>query len=112
MKKYEAMFIVKPDLSAEEKDSVVKMIKEQITKQNGTVVSDEVWAERKKLAYDLFPVGGQARFKEGTYYLIYFQCEPTAVSAIKSGLGLNENILRYLILKVEEKKKSEQGVNQ
>lgn len=104
MKKYEAMFITKPDLSAEEKESVVKMIKEQVTKQNGKMLSDEVWADRRKLAYDLFPIGGQARFKEGTYYLMYFESDPTAISAIKSGLSLNENILRYIILKTEEKK--------
>ncbi len=105
MKKYEGMFIVKPDLKDEEKNAVMKSIKEQIAKQQGRVTSDQVWAEKRKLAFDLFPVGGQARFKEGMYYLVNFESEPSAISALKSNYGLNENILRSMILKVEEKKK-------
>jgi small subunit ribosomal protein S6 len=105
MKKYEAMFIIKPDLKDEEKSAVMKGIKEQVTKHQGTVTSDQIWAERRKLAYDLFPIGGQARFKEGMYYLVNFDSDPLQISALKAGYGLNENILRYLILKIVEKGK-------
>lgn len=105
MKKYEAMFIIKPDLKDEEKSTVMKGIKEQITKHQGTVTSDQIWAERRKLAYDLFPIGGQARFKEGMYYLVNFDGDPLQISALKSVYGLNESILRFLILKLEEKGK-------
>ena len=105
MKKYEAMFIIKPDLKEEETAAVMKAIKEQVTKNHGTVSQDQIWAERRKLAYDLFPIGGQARFKEGMYYLIYFEIDPSVVAALKSHYSLNENILRSLILKVDEKKK-------
>lgn len=104
MKKYEAMFIIKPDLKEEEKAQVMTAIKDQITKHKGSVVEEQVWAERRKLAYDLFPIGGQARFKEGMYYLLYFTIDPLEVSVIKSQYGLNESILRYMILAVEEKK--------
>ncbi len=105
MKKYEAMFIIKPDLKEEERVLVMKNIKEQISKQQGRVTSDQIWAEKRRLAYDLFPIGGQARFKEGMYYLINFESEPNTITALKSNYGLNENILRYMILKVEERPK-------
>ncbi len=109
MKKYEAMFVIKPDLKEEEKSSVMNGIKEQITKQQGVILLDQIWAERRRLAYDLFPIGGQARFKEGLYYLVNFESEPTAISAIKSNYSLNENILRFMILKAQEKKKAVTG---
>ena len=65
MKKYEAMFIIKPDLKEEEKTAVMKAIKEQVTKNHGVLSQDQIWAERRKLAYDLFPIGGQARLRKG-----------------------------------------------
>jgi len=105
MKKYEAMFIIKPDLKEEEKTAAMKNIKEQIAKHEGVVTQDQIWAERRKLAYDLFPVGGGVRIKEGLYYLVNFDSDPSAISAIKGGYSLNENILRFMILKLDEKKK-------
>lgn len=105
MKKYEVMFIIKPDLKDEEKTSVMKAIKEQVTKHQGSVTADQIWAERRKLAYDIFPLGGGTRFKEGMYYLVNFDGDPLQIAALKSVYGLNENILRYLILKIEEKGK-------
>ncbi len=105
MKKYEAMFIIKPDLKDEEKTGLMKFIKEQITKHKGSVTADQVWADRRKLAYDIFPLGGQARFKEGMYYLVNFDSDPLSITTLKSVYSLNENILRYLILKLDEKGK-------
>ncbi|MFH0941262.1 MAG: 30S ribosomal protein S6 [Candidatus Omnitrophota bacterium] len=106
MKKYEAMFIIKPDLKDEEKTSVMKSIKEQISKHQGTVTQDQLWAERRKLAYDIFPIGGGTRFKEGMYYLVHFDSDPLTIATLKTNYSLNEHILRFLILKLEEKKRA------
>ncbi len=106
MKKYEAMFIIKPDLKDEEKTAVMKSIKDQVTKQQATVTSDQVWGDRRRLAYDLFPVGGGTRYREGMYYLITFDGPPSVIATLKSHYQLNENILRFLILKMDEKKPS------
>ena len=102
--KYEAMFIIKPDLKDEEKSSVMKGIKEQVVKQQGNVSDDSIWAERRKLAYDLFPIGGQMRFKEGMYYLIHFETDPLSVASLRAHYSLNEHILRFMILRLDEKK--------
>ncbi|MFH1692299.1 MAG: 30S ribosomal protein S6 [Candidatus Omnitrophota bacterium] len=105
MKKYEAMFIIKPNLTDEEKATVMKNIKEQITKNQGNITSDQVWAEKRRLAYDLFPIGGGTRFKDGMYYLVNFKCLPDAIVTLRASYRLNEFILRCLILKDEEKSK-------
>ena len=103
MNKYEAMFIIKPDLKEDDKTSVLKTIKDQILKHEGRLLQDQIWAERRKFAYDLFPLGGQTRFKEGMYYLVNFEIAAPAITALKNYFSLNESILRYLILRVEER---------
>jgi small subunit ribosomal protein S6 len=104
MKKYEAMFIIKPDLKDDEKAHVMKSIKDQVVKHQGTVTADQIWAERRRLAYDIFPMGGGMRYKEGMYYIVNFDSPTSAVSLIKSSYQLNENILRFMILRQEETK--------
>ena len=103
MNKYEAMFIIKPDLKDEEKSAVMKGLKEQIAKHQGHITADQIWAERRRLAYDLFPIGGQTRFKEGMYYLVNFDSAPSAITHLRGIYSLNESILRFLILRLDEK---------
>lgn len=102
MNKYEAMFVIKPDLKDEEKSAAMKGIKEQVVKQEGRILQDQVWAERRKLAYEIFGSAGQGRFKEGMYYLLHFESGPGAIDVLKNSYGLNENILRFLILRLED----------
>ena len=101
MNHYEAMFIIKPDLNDEEREAVMKAIKDQIAKREGRVVSDEVWAQRRRLAFDIFPIAGGTRFREGVYYLVRFESAPGAIDELKKGYGLNESILRLIILRTE-----------
>ena len=83
----------------------MKSIKEQVSKHEGHILTDQVWAEKKKLAYDLFPIGGGMRFKEGMYYLINFECSPDVIASLKTNYHMNEQILRFLIIKEDEKRK-------
>ncbi|MFH0876859.1 MAG: 30S ribosomal protein S6 [Candidatus Omnitrophota bacterium] len=106
MNKYEAMFIIKPDLNETDRTAAMRAIKDQIAKQQGTVTHDEIWAERRKLAYDLFPLGGQTRFKEGMYYLVHFTSDPLVIQAVRHQYHMNESILRFIILRCDEKKKA------
>jgi small subunit ribosomal protein S6 len=94
MKKYEAMFIIKPDLSEEQKKALFSQINEAITKNKGNVLQAVVWSEKRKLC---FPVN---KHPEGTYYLMNFDLEPQAITEIKRLYKLNENILRVLIIKI------------
>lgn len=95
MKKYEAMFIIKPDLSDEEKKALFNQISEAVTKNNGNVIAASVWSEKRKL---FFPI---KRCREGIYYLLQFSIVPTSVKDINQAYKLNENILRVLITRLE-----------
>jgi len=95
MKKYEALFIIKPDLPEEEKKVLFNQISEAVTKNSGTVSSGAVWSEKRKL---FFPI---KRCRDGVYYLLNFTAEPKTVTQINHAYKLNENILRVLISKLE-----------
>jgi len=91
MRKYEAMCIVKPMLSEEEKKLIFNQINEEVTKNNGTVAKAGVWLEKRKL---YFPM---KKHTEGIYYLVDFTSPPAAIAKIRHAYRLNENILRVLI---------------
>jgi small subunit ribosomal protein S6 len=95
MNKYEAMFIVKPDLPEEERKTLFSQISEAVLKHKGEIVSAAVWAEKRKLH---FPLKKQ---HEGLYYLTDFTLDPAAVGELKQVYKLNENILRVLITRNE-----------
>ncbi|MDD5196566.1 MAG: 30S ribosomal protein S6 [Candidatus Omnitrophica bacterium] len=95
MNKYEAMFIVKPELSEEERKNLFQQIDDVVTKNHGVIAQSALWAEKRKL---FFPIKKQL---EGVYYLSSFSLDPLAIKDIRHAYNLNENILRVLITKLE-----------
>ncbi|MBI3991459.1 MAG: 30S ribosomal protein S6 [Candidatus Omnitrophica bacterium] len=95
MKKYEGMFIIRPDLSEDEKKTLFNQISEAVTKNNGSVSGASVWSEKRKL---FFPI---KRYREGVYYLLNFTAVPTSIKDINRAYRLNENILRVLFSRLE-----------
>jgi len=93
---YEAMFIIKPDLSEEEKKNLFNQIGEAITKAGGNVASAAVWSDRKKLFFKL------KKYTEGLYYLAAFSAPGAAIADIRRSYQLNENILRVMITALEK----------
>lgn len=95
MNKYEAMFIVRPDLTEEERKTLFSQIHDVISKNKGNVLEGAVWADRKKMH---FPI---KKHSEGLYYLLSFNVMPLAVKEISRAYKLNEFILRVLITRLE-----------
>ncbi len=94
MNKYEAMFIVKPNLSEEERKNLFLHLAEAVTKNNGLVSSGSVWLEKKKF---FSPV---KKYEEGLYYLMSFSIPALAIKEINHAYKLNENVLRVMITKI------------
>lgn len=95
MKKYEAMFIVKPDLNEDAKKDLFTRIKDAIEKNNGKVISADIWAEKRKLYFTI------KRYKEGMYYFVSFNLDTQGISSIAHEYKLNENILRVMITQAD-----------
>jgi len=95
MRKYEAMFILKPDLSEEERTTLCNQMSDIVSKNSGKVSQIALWSEKKKLYFTL------KRYREGVYYVMNFTADPKAITDIKHAYQLNENILRVLITNIE-----------
>jgi small subunit ribosomal protein S6 len=95
MNKYEAMIIVKPDLSDEEKKNLFKQIEEAVVKNNGQIAQAGIWAEKRKLC---FPI---KKFVEGVYYLVAFSAPASAIKEVRAVYRINENILRVLFTRMD-----------
>lgn len=94
MNQYEAMFIIKPDLSEEDRKTLFTQLADAVTKNGGTVSAGAVWAEKRKLFFPL------KKCRDGLYYLLSFAVGPLAVKDINAVYTLNESILRVLITRV------------
>lgn len=95
MKKYEAMFIIKPDLNEEERKNLFNQISDAVSKNNGNVINTSIWSEKKKLYFTI------KKYSEGVYYLMNFTVPAEAITKIKHAYNLNENILRMLITRID-----------
>ena len=92
---YETMYIADPSLSEQEVEALTERLKSEIVNKEGEVV-DLQHLGKKRLAYAI------KKKREGFYFLIYFRLAPDRVSELKAGYGLNDSILRFLIIRREE----------
>ena len=72
MRIYENLFIVKPDATEEEIDSLIEQMSKNITTTGGTVDKVEKWGKRR-LAYRV------EKQREGYYVLLTFTADSQAV---------------------------------
>jgi len=91
MNKYEAMFIVRPDLSDDDKKNLFSQINDAVVKNNGNVTQASVWLEKRKLYFTM------KKCQDGLYYLMNFSVAPEQIEKMRHAYSINENILRVLI---------------
>ncbi len=96
MNKYEIMFIVKPDLEESNIKSVVDSMKSLVESKNAKILEVKEMGQRE-LAYEI------NKYKMGYYFLFVIESDNNdAVSEFDRVALINENIIRHLIVKVEE----------
>jgi small subunit ribosomal protein S6 len=95
---YEELFILRPDITDEEVAPVIEQIRGVVTTAGGTVDKEERWGVRK-LAYR---IGKRA---EGYYVLLQMTCPASAVKELERRLRVNDSVLKYLTVRIDEKLK-------
>jgi small subunit ribosomal protein S6 len=90
MKKYEGLFILKPNLTDEEYGKLTTSVLDVITKNGGKVDAKEDLGTRD-LAYMI------KKDKKGRYLLVYFTAETSSITAMERLYKINESILRAVI---------------
>jgi small subunit ribosomal protein S6 len=95
LKNYEMMAILKPLLPDDVRKSVHKGIVELVGELGGTVLDVDAWGKR----YLAYKIKGH---KEG-YYLVYlFTLESENVKEMKRKMRLNPEVIRSLIITVDD----------
>lgn len=95
MNKYEVMFIVKPDMEEAQITKIAEDLKKVLTDNKAKLLEEKAMGQRE-LAYEI------KKFKTGYYFLFVVEAESIAVSEFDRIAKINENILRHLIIKVED----------
>jgi small subunit ribosomal protein S6 len=93
---YELMIVLDPNLDEEALEAATNRVQSVVSQRGGTVNGVESWG-RRRLAY---PIG---RHRDGTYVLLRFQARPEATAEVERALKLMESVVRYLVVRVEEK---------
>lgn len=95
MNKYEMMFIVKATMESEQVKAEAENMKKVVSDLGGNVTDYKELGE-KKLAYPI------KKELNGYYYVMQFEANKEAEAELSRKAGLNENILRHLIVKLDE----------
>ena len=100
MNRYELTYIIDTALEEEARKELIEKVSALIAQNGGEVEKvDETWGKRR-LAY---PIDDKP---EGYYVLVTMQAPAELPKEIERNLRINENVLRSLVIKVEEKKHS------
>lgn len=92
MKSYEAMLIVRPDLTEEEINKLVESVSGDIKEGGGEVVENSV-PPKQRLAYRL------AGHDDAYCALLKFKGEPAFLESLKDKLSHRQELLRHMIVR-------------
>ena len=100
MNRYEMIYIIDTGLEEAARKELIERVSGWITGNGGEIEKiDETWGKRR-LAYAI-------DYKtEGWYVLVNFKAPADLPRELERNLQINENVLRYLVVKLEEKRSS------
>lgn len=91
MNNYETIFLMKDDITEEQRNTVIEEIREYLTK-NGKISVEENLG-KKKLAYKV------REYEYAYYYLIQFVGKADIISELERKYRINENILKFITIR-------------
>jgi small subunit ribosomal protein S6 len=91
---YELVYIVSPTVDEQALAAVNEKVEKFIASNGGAITRRDDWGKRH-LAYQIL------KFTEGYYTVLQLQLPPTAVRDLERSLKLTEEIMRYLVVRVD-----------
>ncbi|MEK4191385.1 30S ribosomal protein S6 [Paenibacillus sp. FSL L8-0494] len=89
MRKYEVMYIIRPDIEQKAVQAAVDKF-QGIISNGGEITKHEVQGKRR-LAYEI------KKFRDGVYVLVNFNAEPAVVTELERLMKISDEVIRYLI---------------
>ena len=95
MRLYESVFIARQDITSAQVEAMADEFAEIITSAGGSIKKREYWGLRS-LAYRI------KKNRKGHYVMFNMETGPEALREYERLMGLNEDVLRFLNLNIEE----------
>ena len=92
MNKYELAVVISAKLEDDARADAVEKVKELITRCGGEITNVDEWG-KKRLAYEI------QKMREGYYYFIQFDGEPTSPAEIEARMRIMDGVIRYLCVR-------------
>jgi small subunit ribosomal protein S6 len=92
---YEHVFLVRQDVTSQQVEALAEQYKGIIEAGNGTVAKTEMWGV-KSLAYRI------KKNRKAHFTLMNIEAPPAALAEVERQMGISEDVLRFMTLKVEE----------
>jgi len=95
LRKYEVIFILRPDLDEEKNTEVIEKFKALIESHGGEVLKLDKWGKRR-LAYEV------KDYREGLYILIQMKAESKVATELDRVFKITDEVLRHMIIREDE----------
>jgi small subunit ribosomal protein S6 len=92
---YECVLIARNDVTQQQVEAVADTIATQLEGEGGSIKKREYWGLRS-LAYRI------KKNRKGHYMLLGIDAKAPSINEMERQLGLNEDILRFMTIRVEE----------
>jgi len=92
---YETVIIIRQETSTQQVEALADTFEDIVKQSGGSVKKRENWGLRS-LAYKI------KKNKKGHYILLNIEAPPAAIHEMERVMRLNEDILRYLTLRIDE----------
>jgi small subunit ribosomal protein S6 len=95
MRKYEIMYIIRPNVEEEARKALIERFNGILTDNGAEIVETKEWGKRR-LAYEINDL------REGFYMLVKVHATPEAINEFDRLAKINEDILRQIAVREEE----------
>lgn len=91
---YELTYVISGVLSDQEISKTVKRVNKSIENNDGDIIDVDEWGSQR-LAYEI------QKKRSGHFVNMYFKAPGPSISRIERTIGIDDNILRHLILRMD-----------
>ncbi|MET3683840.1 small subunit ribosomal protein S6 [Alkalibacillus flavidus] len=95
MNKYEIMYIIRPDVEEEARQSVVERFQKVLT-DNGAEIENVDEMGMRRLAYEI------KDYRDGYYVVVNFASEPIAIDEFDRQAKFSDDIIRHMAIRNDQ----------
>ncbi|MBS7344330.1 MAG: 30S ribosomal protein S6 [Caryophanon sp.] len=96
MRKYELMYVIRPNIEEDAKKALVERFADILTSNGAEIVESKDWGKRR-LAYEIND------FREGFYQIVKVNAGKEAIDEYTRLANISEDIIRFIAVREEEK---------